>query len=100
MTVLYNVYEVMILSKEKMIRKQIYLEAKQNDEVKILSTRKGKTEAEIIREAIDHYLYENKPMIDDPLTELIGIVDADETMGSIQHDEVIYGVERTTDEKN
>ena len=44
------------MSLDKMIRKQVYLESSQNEKVKMVSRRVGKSEAEIIREAIDQYV--------------------------------------------
>lgn len=79
-----------------MIRKQIYLEPKQNEHVKILSAREGKTEAEIIRDALDKYIVTERKVTEDPLTQLIGIVETEETEeteerdGSTMHDRDIY----------
>jgi hypothetical protein len=78
------------MDKEKMIRKQIYLEPKQNEHVKVLSAREGKTEAEIIRDALDNYLVTVSKVKEDPLTQLIGIVETGERNGSVMHDRDIY----------
>ncbi|MCJ7841122.1 ribbon-helix-helix protein, CopG family [Lederbergia sp. NSJ-179] len=72
------------------IRKQIYLEPKQNEQIKLLSARQNKTEAQIIREAINHYLTENKKELDDPILELIGMVKNETCDGSTNHDQDIY----------
>lgn len=78
------------MDKEKMIRKQIYLEPKQNEYVKILSAREGKTEAEIIRDALDNYIVTIRKVREDPLTQLFGIVETEERDGSVMHDRDIY----------
>ena len=79
-----------MLENERKIRKQIYLDPEQNRQVKRLSARQGKTEAEIIREAIDNYLIHNKKQQEDPLLELTAMVKNKITDGSISHDEAIY----------
>ncbi|MEN1967851.1 CopG family transcriptional regulator [Lentibacillus sp. N15] len=76
---------------ERKIRKQIYLEPDQNKEVKQLSAIKGRTEAEIIREAIDNFLVSNRTAQKDPLFELVGMVKNGEKDGSTAHDQDIYG---------
>lgn len=81
---------VKMMNKDKMIRKQIYLEPGQNDQIKRLSNGRGKTEAEIIREAIDNYLLKEKQYVEDPLQKLIGMVEAKINDGSLNHDQNIY----------
>lgn len=81
------------MTKDKMVRKQIYLEANQNELIKLLANRKGKTEAEIIREAVDRYMTEKNVALEDPLEELIGMIDNDQIDGSTMHDQTIYHVE-------
>ncbi len=78
------------LDSERKVRKQIYLEPEQNRQIKQLSARKGKTEAEIIREAIDNYLITNKKDQADPLLELTALVKKNIIDGSTSHDEAIY----------
>ncbi|PWA12855.1 hypothetical protein DCC39_04210 [Pueribacillus theae] len=75
---------------ERKVRKQIYLELKQNEQIKLLSIRQSKTEAQIIRDAINSYLTENKKELDDPILELIGVVKNGITDGSTSHDQDIY----------
>lgn len=82
------------MDERKMVRKQVYLESKQNEKVKLLSARKGKTEAEIIREAIDHYFMDEKQATEDPLSKLIGMVRTGGKSGSTMHDRDIYELER------
>lgn len=80
------------MSQDKMIRKQIYIEPRQNEKVKMVSMRQGKTEAEIIREAIDQYVI-SESITKDPLSELIGIVHTEDRSGSILHDVDIHRLE-------
>lgn len=90
------------MTKNKMIRKQIYLESEQNDHVKVLSARKGKTEAEIIREALDKYITTERKITEDPLTQLFGLVKAEADNGSTSHDQAIYfpdSIEASNEEK-
>ena len=80
---------------ENMIRKQIYLEARQVDKVKKLSAANGKSEAEIIREAIDQYrTRQSEDVRTDPLTQLIGMVDIPVRDGSTEHDRDLYDIPR------
>ena len=81
-----------------MVRKQIYLEPDQNKKIKVISAKYGKTEAEIIREAIEDYLAAKKTAVDDPLAELIGIVETAQKDGSTMHDRDLYG--ETDGERN
>jgi hypothetical protein len=77
-----------------MIRKQIYLESHQNDKVKLVSARQGKTEAEVIREAIDQYMTGESKPIEDPLSQLIGMIHTEDRDGSTTHDSTIYKLEK------
>lgn len=79
---------------ERKIRKQVYLEPDQNRQVKQMSARYGKTEAEVIREAIDNYLVSNRMNQKDPLFELVGMVKNGEKKGSVAHDQDIYFTEK------
>ena len=78
------------MTKENMIRKQIYLEPKQNEQIKYLSAGKGLSEAEIIREAIGVYLIDKKGQLTDPIQKLIGMVATDKNDGSLKHDTYLY----------
>ncbi|WP_106496306.1 CopG family transcriptional regulator [Lentibacillus sp. Marseille-P4043] len=79
---------------ERKVRKQVYLEPEQNKRVKQLSALNGKTEAEIIREAIDNYLVNNRANQKDPLFELVGLVKNGAKNGSVEHDQDIYLFEK------
>lgn len=74
-----------------MIRKQVYLEPKQDEMIKQLSAGEGKSEAEIIRDAIDRYLVTEKKLGNDPLEKLIGMVEKKELQDdSLNHDHSLY----------
>lgn len=78
------------MAHKKMVRKQIYLQSEQNNKIKLLSSRHGKTEAEIIREAIDRYMAKEHIALNDPLEDLIGMIDDEQADGSLRHDDVVY----------
>ncbi|WP_066190180.1 MULTISPECIES: ribbon-helix-helix domain-containing protein [Gracilibacillus] len=81
------------------VRKQVYLEPSQNKQIKQLSARERKTEAEIIREAVDDYLVKRETS-KDPLAQLIGMVKDGDSKGSTHHDSTVYlSEERETNEK-
>ncbi|MFD1361813.1 ribbon-helix-helix domain-containing protein [Lentibacillus salinarum] len=76
------------------VRKQIYLEPDQNKKIKQLSARERKTEAEIIRDAVNNYLSNNEANTD-PLSQLIGMVKNGDRQGSTKHDLDIYLSEKS-----
>ncbi|WP_373894300.1 hypothetical protein ACUL41_00605 [Virgibacillus natechei] len=71
------------------IMKQIFLEPDQNKQIKQLSAREGKTEAEIIMGAINYFLANNEAN-KGPLSQLIGMVKDGDRQGSTKHDLDIY----------
>jgi hypothetical protein len=84
-----------------MERKQIYLDAEQDDELKELARREQKSVSALIREAVAIYLDEHavpklKRPEDHPLWGLIGIAGGEDMPadGSINHDRDLYGGER------
>jgi predicted DNA-binding protein len=72
------------MTRDKMIRKQVYLGASQEERIKILSSRKGMSEAEIIREAVEEYLAHENTL--DPIENLIGIIHSKQGDGATEHD--------------
>jgi hypothetical protein len=80
------------VNKDKMIRKQIYLEPRQDEKIKMLSSVKEKSEAEIIRDAVDQYLTNEKGHLQDPIKKLIGLVEAKDRDGSLLHDQHLIGL--------
>ena len=79
-----------------MKRKQIYLDIQAEIQLKELAAETHLSEAEHIRRALNDYLAERKPVIDDeedPLLKLIGLVPAGlgKKDASINHDIYLYG---------
>ncbi len=79
---------------ERMVRKQVYLDHKQNDGVKYIAVERGVTESEVIREALDQYLAGKPERRMDPLVQLIGMANTRDQDGAAQHDRDIYLRER------
>jgi hypothetical protein len=76
-----------------MRRKQIYLDEASERGLKRLAARTGRSEASLIREALQRYLASGGDNVDDPLEKLIGLV-ADETGPddvAEEHDHYLYG---------
>jgi len=95
-----------------MKRKQIYIEAAQEREVKWLAARRGTSEAFVIREAVARYLADEAERNDgvssdaevppsraeidaNPLLGILGIAGPGlPTDGSVSHDADLYGTDR------
>jgi hypothetical protein len=78
---------------EHMIRKQTYITSGQNKELKKLAKVKQTTEAQVIREALEYYIREErKKTTHNPLLDLIGLGgDAPGPRdGSVNHDRYLY----------
>jgi len=78
----------------RMVRKQTYIMPEQDEELKRLAKVKGVTEAEVIREALDNFIEQEKHRLKiNPLREIIGISGETEGPqdGSVGHDRYIYG---------
>jgi hypothetical protein len=76
-----------------MRRKQIYLDEANERALKRLAARTGRSEASLIREALQRYLGTGGNHDDDPLERLIGLV-SDETGPddvAEEHDHYLYG---------
>lgn len=74
-----------------MRRKQVYLTEELNDGIKRLAAAEGRTESEIIREAIGTYLAARRDDTD-PWQSLVGIVPEGAKDESMRVDAVVYGV--------
>lgn len=61
------------MASSRMIRKQVYINKYQNEQLKRLSQHKKISEAQIIRMAVDQYIKENESAISNPLYGLIGL---------------------------
>jgi hypothetical protein len=83
---------------EKMVRTQVYLPADIYEQLKERGEREGLTLAHQIREALAEYVAtvaedkEELPIIteDDPIWNIIGMVEGGPVDGSINHDKYIY----------
>ena len=82
-----------------MVRKQLYIDEDLNQGLRALAARTGLSEAEHVRAALREYLQHAPPVAagDDPLLELIGMVDDPSlpTDLAVNHDHYLYGAPRT-----
>jgi hypothetical protein len=77
-----------------MVRKQVYLTAAQNAQLRRMAKQQGRSEAEILREALQRHLEGTLPgpaVRDDTLWSLIGIAQCDDEDLSESVDEHLYG---------
>ena len=76
-----------------MRRKQIYLDDTSERALKRLAARTGRSEASLIREALQHYLASGVEHADDPLEGLIGLVPDETGPDDVaeEHDHYLYG---------
>jgi hypothetical protein len=77
-----------------MIRKQVYLTAEQGRRLRRAARKNRRTEAEIIRQALDRELGSDIPAADptdDSLWGLVGIADGERDDVSERVDEYVYG---------
>ncbi len=83
---------------EKMVRTQVYLPADIYQQLKERGEREGLTLAHQIREALAEYVAaadqddEELPVLsaDDPIWNIVGMVESGVTDGSVNHDKYIY----------
>ena len=78
---------------KRMVRKQTYILPEQNRELKELAKAKRVTEAEVIREALDHFIEcEKKRCGSNPLLGIVGLCGETEGPqdGSVNHDRYLY----------
>ncbi len=73
-----------------MVRKQVYLEAEQEAALKARAAEEGRSEAELLRCALDSFLARKPAGRRNPLRDLVGAVKDHVTNGSQTHDEDIY----------
>lgn len=76
--------------KSAMKRKQIYLTESIDHHLKQLASKDGRTESEIIREALEEYMT-RREVCKDPWEALIGMVKNGRADESSRVDEVVYG---------
>lgn len=77
-----------------MKRKQIYLDDEADRRLKTLAGLAGRSEASLIRDALDRYLDECEsklPPEENPLRAMVGLVDEGPPDGAQEHDRYLYG---------
>jgi hypothetical protein len=76
-----------------MRRKQIYLDDASERALKRAAARTGRSEASLIREALQRYLASGAERADDPLEGLIGLVPDEAGPDDVaeEHDHYLYG---------
>ena len=80
-----------------MIRKQLYIDDDQEQQLKALAQQTGRSEADHVRQALKAYLSRAMPKpVRDPWLSLLGLVeDADgPTDVAVEHDHYLYGAPR------
>lgn len=76
-----------------MVRKQMYILPEQDVELKKLAREKRVTEAEIVREALDSFIAQEKLRFQgNPLWDIVGISENEEDPqdGAMEHDKYLY----------
>jgi hypothetical protein len=79
---------------ERMVRKQVYLTTEQDRRLRQAARKHRRTEAEIVRQALDRELGTDFPAADpadDSLWGLVGIADGGPSDVSERVDEYLYG---------
>jgi hypothetical protein len=83
----------------RLVRKQVYITAEQEERLKHIAAREKRSEAEIIRAALDDRLQARpaaaKRLADDPLWAIVGIGAAQAHDISEHVDRELYGATRT-----
>lgn len=88
-TLLYdNIMEVIRVG--KLVRKQTYITPAQDDALKRIAGRGSRTEADVIREALEQYLRTQEGPRRDPLIDIVGIASGGPRDGAERHDRDIY----------
>jgi hypothetical protein len=82
----------------RLVRKQVYITAEQEERLKEIAAREKRTEAEVIRAALDERLKpgrrSRRRRVDDPLWGILGVGEADARDVSSQVDHYLYGAPR------
>ena len=76
-----------------MRRKQLYLDEPTERALKRVAAQTGRSEAAVVREALQRYVADLPATDDDPLERLIGLVDDADGPDDVaeQHDHYLYG---------
>jgi hypothetical protein len=92
---------------EKMVRTQVYLPRDVYEQLKERADKEGLTMAHQIREALAQYVVETEAedkarffTKDDPIWDLVGMVESGITDGSYNHDKYIYTRDWHMDEED
>lgn len=79
----------------QMVRKQLYLSAQQNRRLQRAAARLRRTEADLVREALDRHLgttaSDELHVDEDPLWDIVGVARSDRSDLSTRVDEILYG---------
>ena len=82
----------------RMVRKQVYLSPEQNERLRRIAARQRRTEADVLREALDAQLEEHPPSkarVDrDALWSIVGVGTSKKGDLSQQTDAFLYGSKR------
>jgi hypothetical protein len=82
----------------RLVRKQVYITAEQEERLKAIAAREKRSEAEVIRAALDERLRprprSRRQLGGDSLWDIVGIGAADVADVSTQVDHYLYGVSR------
>jgi hypothetical protein len=83
---------------QRMVRKQLYLSAEQNARLRRAAGRLRRTEADLVREAIDRHLGEPATVLahvdEDPIWDIVGIGAGADRDVSERADDFLYGPKR------
>ena len=82
----------------RMVRKQVYLSTEQNVLLRRAAARQRRSEAEVLRDALDRHLGAARPVArrleEDPIWEIVGITAGDDGRLSERVDDLLYGRRR------
>ena len=81
----------------RMVRKQIYLSREQNERLRRVARRLRRTEADVLREALERHLDDRRGDVSigrDPLWAIVGIAASPHGDLSDRIDERLYGARR------
>ena len=81
----------------RMVRKQVYLSREQNERLRRVARRLRRTEADVLREALERHLGEPRGAASvgrDPLWAIVGIAASPRGDLSARIDEHLYGARR------
>lgn len=87
------------MASNSMVRKQVYLTPSQDARLRRAAKRLQKSEAELLREAVERYLPASEragiELEKDPLFRLVAVGSSSDRELSVRVDEVLYGDQKT-----